>query len=208
MRLGRASIIDFGGRASPMANELDSVRRSVLDRIAAGESPGYNVLYGGSTFDSFADHPRQYVPVEGTGQRSSAAGRYQFLASTWDEEAKRLGLTDFSPSSQDLAAWDLAERTYREKTGRALAEDAAKGAVEWEALGDQWVSLRGASATKPQVTSSSGNALGAEPLAQVSAKPRLALPSALELFADAFEIEPIDYDPFAVLAQQTGANNG
>jgi muramidase (phage lysozyme) len=41
---------------------------------------------------------------------STAAGAFQFLSRTWDECAKALGLTDFSPASQDLAAVFLIDR--------------------------------------------------------------------------------------------------
>lgn len=72
-----------------------------------GGEDGYNVLVGGKTFDSYTDHPRIYVPLSRYKITSSAAGRYQFLAKTWDALKAKLGLTDFGPLSQDKAAIQL-----------------------------------------------------------------------------------------------------
>ncbi len=98
----------------------------LLNTIAGTESPGYDVMYGGKRFTGFADHPRVAVPIgtgPNAGRTSSAAGRYQFLASTWDQQAKKLGLKDFSPANQDVAAWDLAKSAYSRNTGRDLERD-------------------------------------------------------------------------------------
>lgn len=100
--------------------------RALLDSIAGSEAPGYNTLYGGRSFSSFADHPRQDIPIlsgPNAGKTSSAAGRYQFLGSTWDDAQKALGLPDFSERSQDQGAWWLAQRDYRQRTGRELLGD-------------------------------------------------------------------------------------
>lgn len=97
--------------------------------IASVESNGkYNVIYGGGTFDSYADHPRKYVTITSgpnKGQKSSAAGKYQFLASTWDDTVadfnrKNPGnpITDFSPENQDRAAVHLARKIYNRQVGR------------------------------------------------------------------------------------------
>jgi muramidase (phage lysozyme) len=130
-----------GGPASD-----DDPRRSVLDRIASGESPDYHTIYGGKKFDDLSDHPRIAVPITDKndpnyGKTSSAAGRYQFIAPTWDAEAKKLGLKDFSENSQDAAAWDLAHSTYHQKTGRDLLDDARANAVNYGALSGVWPSL-------------------------------------------------------------------
>ena len=125
----------------------DAIKRMVLNKIYSGESNSYNEMYGGGTFGDYSDHPRQRrIITEGPhkGEYSDAAGAPQFLSSTWDMEKKKLGLKDFSPASQDAAAWDLASTTYKGATGRDLAADAKVGKVQWSALAGQWPSLAGA----------------------------------------------------------------
>lgn len=105
--------------------------RALLDAIAGSESnyPGrdpYKVIYGGGQASDFADHPRQYVPIvsgPNKGLKTSAAGRYQYLGRSWDEAKNALGLPDFSPESQDKAAWWDAQRAYKKNTGRDLMTD-------------------------------------------------------------------------------------
>lgn len=129
--------------------ELSPVARALLETIAGPESAGdYNVIYGGSQFDDYADHPRQPVLITSgpnKGKYSTAAGKYQFLGSTWDEQAEKLGLSDFSPASQDAAAWNLAVEEYRRDTGRDLEADLAAGDLSRVApsLRNQWTSLPG-----------------------------------------------------------------
>lgn len=121
---------------------------ALLDTISGTESAGnYNVMYGGKTFDSYQDHPRQLFTIErgpNAGKKSSAAGRYQFIRGTWDDQARKLGLKDFSPESQDAAAWNLAQEKY----GRGLMSvlrsgDSKKIAAVGNALRKQWTSLPG-----------------------------------------------------------------
>jgi muramidase (phage lysozyme) len=80
--------------------------QAMLKVIRAGEgtlnSEGYSLLYGGERFSGYGDHPR--ITVKKGNYTSTAAGAYQFLESTWDETAQILGLPDFSPTSQDIAA--------------------------------------------------------------------------------------------------------
>lgn len=145
--------------------------RALLDAIASGESSGsYDVIYGGSRFSDFSDHPRQYMPITSgpnEGKKSSAAGKYQFLASTWDNLKSRLGLTDFSPESQDLAAWTLAQDEYKRQTGRDLLADLEAGDTSRvaSALKGQWTSLPGGieqGRTSEQFSQLYGSALGGD----------------------------------------------
>lgn len=116
--------------------------RAFLATIRAGEGTadagGYNRLFGGNRFDSFADHPRLYITrtMGGKPITSSAAGAYQFLARTWDECAAALDLTDFAPPSQDLAAVYLIRR--RGALGDVIAgrfgDAVRKCAREWASL--------------------------------------------------------------------------
>lgn len=81
---------------------------------------GYQILCGGKTFDSFADHPALRgwtgLPLSdsmckaagfGAGCVSTAAGAYQINKPTWRGLVSKLGLSDFSPDSQDRAAIEL-----------------------------------------------------------------------------------------------------
>ncbi|MBQ3569596.1 MAG: glycoside hydrolase family 104 protein [Methanocorpusculum sp.] len=119
-----------------------------LDTIAASEigsasnTGGYNVAFGkGATFDSYADHPGiygQYRGADGKLRKSSAAGRYQFLQSTWNDLKKRYPeiLTDFSPENQDRAALLLAMDV-------GALEDMESGNFDaaYQKLGKRWASL-------------------------------------------------------------------
>lgn len=104
---------------------LPDIAYAFLDAIAVGENYNpieYNELVGGGHFDGYDAFPSWPGKSFPTG-RSHAAGRYQFEPATWNEQAQKLGLTDFSPASQDAAAWDLAQTVYKHRTGRDLLTD-------------------------------------------------------------------------------------
>jgi lysozyme len=107
-------------------------------RVSEGTAgnDGYSILVGGDHFDSFADHPRQLVYLPNLGYSSSAAGAYQILRRTWDGVAAKLGLSDFSPSSQDRAAVELIKQRGALADVRAgrFADAIAKCKKEWASL--------------------------------------------------------------------------
>ena len=131
---------------------LEPWQKALLDTISGPESGGrYNVIYGGQKFSNYERHPGINVPImsgPNVGKTSSAAGRYQFIRPTWEAYQKKLGLPDFSPASQDLAAWHLAADTYRAKTGQDLNKVLQSGdpnaiAGVGSALKQAWTSLPG-----------------------------------------------------------------
>lgn len=83
--------------------------RKMLDLIANAEGVqhGYNTLFGNERLDDLSSHPnikKQFKQTDGQIKNTTAAGRYQFLKDTWDGVANQLGLKDFSPKNQDIAA--------------------------------------------------------------------------------------------------------
>lgn len=143
---------DEGARATRTADaSLPPEARGLLDTIAGTESPGYDVLYGGRRFSGYDRHPGVAVPIgsgPNAGRTSTAAGRYQFLESTWNTAANANGLNDFSPENQDRGAWWLAQRDYRRSAGRDLladlrSPDPVTRAGVGAALRGTWTSLPG-----------------------------------------------------------------
>ncbi|WP_411686912.1 glycoside hydrolase family 24 protein [Acinetobacter indicus] len=115
--------------------------RKFLDLIAQAEGVkhGYNTMFGNERFGSLATHPnvrKAFKQTDGKTNYTTAAGRYQFLNSTWNNLAKRYGFRDFSPQAQDLGAIALI-------AGRGALDDVLKG--NWQAAiqktGKEWASL-------------------------------------------------------------------
>lgn len=150
---GEADATDSASaRNAQTSGGMPQHRRALLDTISGPESGGdYDIVYGGGRFDDFSDHPRRAVAITSgpnKGKTSSAAGKYQFLGSTWDQYRDKLGLPDFSPGSQDTAAWELASDTYRDATGGDLDEvlqsnDPQSIANVGKVLNGVWTSLPG-----------------------------------------------------------------
>lgn len=110
----------------------DNGRQPTKDR-------GYDVIVGGKLFTGYADHPRVLVDLPKLGIQSTAAGRYQLLRRYYDAYRKSLGLTDFSPLSQDL----IALQQIRERRALALIQ-AGKIAEAIALVRNIWASLPGA----------------------------------------------------------------
>ncbi|MEB3341253.1 glycoside hydrolase family 104 protein [Okeania sp.] len=87
--------------------------RAFLDTISITEGTsgprGYYRQYTGSHFSSFEDHPRELKCALSNGKKlcSDAAGRYQFLSTSWDTFAPGVKAKNFSPIYQDRVAIEL-----------------------------------------------------------------------------------------------------
>lgn len=128
--------------------------RAMLAVIRRGEgtadSDGYRRMFGGALFTGFADHPRKshcFTLKNGSRLCSTAAGAYQFLARSWDETKNIMGLPDFSPVSQDMAAVGRI-------AARGALDDVLMGRFEaaLKKLAYEWASLPGSPYGQPVIS--------------------------------------------------------
>ena len=130
-----------GGTADTSMNPY---RRAFLDTLAYAEgtanypNTGYNTMFTGKQFSGYKDHPRK---LQSSGRYTSdAAGRYQFLSTTWDG----LGLADFSPANQDKGALKLLAPHVLQAIDKGDFATAFHGARK------TWASLPGAGYGQPE----------------------------------------------------------
>lgn len=139
-----------------------------LDFLGAAEGAGYNTIVGGGSFTSYDRHPGKVGLVTKDGP-STAAGKYQITKTTYDDVAPKLGITDFSPASQDRIALHLLQRNGSLDDVRTGNFDAAiaKNGGTWASLpsspynqpkrSNEWVNsyfggtLKPASSTPPKL---------------------------------------------------------
>lgn len=114
--------------------ELSNVGK-FLNFLGAAEGAGYNTITGGGSFSSYDKHPGIVGVVTKQGP-STAAGKYQITKSTYDEFAPKLGITDFSPASQDRIALEIIR-------SQGALSDVQSGNFEAaiNKLGGRWASL-------------------------------------------------------------------
>lgn len=140
----------FGSAPAAAAAQKPGAR-ALLDAIAASEGGQYDVMYGGKKFSDLSKHPNEGQVIRSgpnVGRTTTAAGRYQMTHKTWEEARAALNLTDFGPASQDAAAWWVAQRDYKARTGRDLSADIESNdprsrAGIASALAPTWTSLPG-----------------------------------------------------------------
>ncbi len=114
--------------------------RALLDTIAEAEGADYDTLYGGKTFSDFSKHPD--LLVYAYGRKSTAAGRYQFVHSTYQELREEKGLfSSFNEDEQDKAALYLIQK-------KGVTQEMLESAIEtgdfnpvWDRLASTWASF-------------------------------------------------------------------
>lgn len=125
--------------------------QAFLKLIRTGEGTsdieGYNRLFGGSNFSSYADHPNIVITAK-NGLKSTAAGAYQILYRTWlDLKNNGVVLPDFSPANQDKAAIALINR--RNALNYIVNGDFVSAI---NLLNKEWASLPGSPYGQPTLT--------------------------------------------------------
>lgn len=130
-----------GTCASSLANgAVPAKHRALLDTIAFTEGTrnrgqnGYNVTFAYHYFSSCTHHPN--LRICSGGYCSTAAGRYQFLTTTWNG----LGLSNFGPANQDRGGMKLVSRrgaivpSGRSLTATEFANTMNRISYEWASL--------------------------------------------------------------------------
>lgn len=122
-----------------------------LSLIAHSEGAGYrSIVHGGKNNTKIKDlskHPQVTKRTKSGAYPSTAAGRYQFLYSTWKRFRDGLKLPDFSPESQDLAA--IAQLAEVGAIEPILKGDIAKAIEKSRKV---WASFPGAGYDQPERT--------------------------------------------------------
>jgi muramidase (phage lysozyme) len=139
-----------GGGGGNKASMGTKEQRALLDAIAFAEGTrdrangGYKTLFGGGQFDNYSRHPDKVI--RSGGYASAAAGRYQFMPATFNRLAKKIGLKDFSPESQDRAALELVKELG--VSDNILKKEGISSKVS-TVLGKQWASFPGSPFGQP-----------------------------------------------------------
>jgi muramidase (phage lysozyme) len=124
-------------RTTPQGQALLGMLR-YAEGTERGGPDSYRVMFGGGLAPNLKQHPDKVI------KGSSAAGAYQFLTPTWQQQQNKLGLQSFGPVEQDIAALDLARQrtmglgglSYLQEKG-LTPEFVAKLAPEWASLPTQ-----------------------------------------------------------------------
>lgn len=135
----------------------DPYIRALMRTISASESNGaqpYAMLYGGRRISDLSQHPNRCIPIKvgpNRGDCTTAAGRYQFLTSTWEEKAAQYhpqrsqlwltGTYSFAPEFQDEVVYRWLSDS--EAWGRDLSALLRQGSIHTvlARLSGTWTSL-------------------------------------------------------------------
>jgi muramidase (phage lysozyme) len=118
--------------------------QKALQYINAYEGkPKANQMFGYREFNDLSKHPNIKIPFTNKGDVTTAAGSYQILAPTWETQARKLGLQDFSPENQEKAAVGILKDTGALDALKNGDFDKAK-----QLMGTQWASIPGSTIGK------------------------------------------------------------
>lgn len=122
-------------------------RQKFLDFLGKAEGAEYDTIVGGKQkIADFTKHPNIVGLTTAEGP-STAAGKYQITGTTYRDVAPKLGITDFSPESQDKIALELIRRA-----GAMDAVDRGDWNTAINKLGGTWASLPSSPYKQPKRT--------------------------------------------------------
>lgn len=113
--------------------------KAYLVAISKAEGGAYDFKYGavaGKKNDKWRFTDTSTHPGAGAGGSTTAAGMYQINIGTWREHGGKMGLTDFTPKTQDLIAVDILRSVGvidQIKAGN-IAAAMPKASYRWAAL--------------------------------------------------------------------------
>lgn len=93
-----------------------------------GTQGGYDISFNGQRFDSYDSHPAIRTALA-NGKYTTAAGKFQITKGTYDWIAPMLGITDFSPDSQERISTALAA-IKKDSNGVSALEHIVNGNYE------------------------------------------------------------------------------
>jgi muramidase (phage lysozyme) len=147
--------LDYGSAIFEATDDMTAQANinAFLSAIRVGEGTsggnGYSILCGGGIFGSYENHPAMNgwggLPLSAAmcanagfsaGCVSTAAGAYQINKPTYKNIAGKLGITDFSPDSQDRIALELIRQkgALSDVMAGRVAVAVAKVAKVWASL--------------------------------------------------------------------------
>jgi muramidase (phage lysozyme) len=135
----------------------DPYIRALMRTISVSESNDpnpYGLLYGGEHFSSWENHPDRCIPIvagPNVGDCTTAAGRYQFITSTWQEKAHQYHPKPegwlfwqrypFDPESQDRVLYRWLTDTEAWNVDISAQLKAGQLQTVLKALSGTWTSL-------------------------------------------------------------------
>jgi muramidase (phage lysozyme) len=136
-----------GGSCDPNRAQgaVGGYQKALHDVIAWAEGTrgyakdGYNVMFSFKLMSSCGSHPDQCIAFGSTC--STAAGRYQFLTSTWKGARNALNLSSFEPENQELAGQYLVKTVRHVTVPSSRPMTAAEFSNAMSKLSYEWASL-------------------------------------------------------------------